>query len=98
MADEAKQPEPAPVAPGNAPAAIEPQAAAAPAPAAKPLALPDDCNVVDCSSGKQQFWRFAKGKTQMKLVHVRETTLLRARSQLLTIVATQLQLLRLSRL
>lgn len=73
MADEAKQPEPTPVAPSNAPAAIEPQAAAAPAPAAKPLALPDDCNVVDCSSGKQQFWRFAKGKTQMKLVHVRET-------------------------
>ena len=61
MTDEAKQP--APVAPDNAHAAVEPQVAAAPA--AKPLALPDDCNVVDCSSGKQQFWRFAKGKTQI---------------------------------
>jgi len=39
----------------------------------KPLALPDDCNVVDCSSGRQQFWRFAKGKSAMKLVYVRET-------------------------
>ena len=41
----------------------------------KPLALPDDCNVIDCSTGRQQFWRFAKGKSQMKLVHVRETEL-----------------------
>ena len=39
----------------------------------KPLSLPDSCNVVDCSSGKQQFWRFNKGKNQMKLVDVRET-------------------------
>ena len=35
--------------------------------------LPDSCNVVDCSTGKQQFWRFNKGKNQMKLVDVRET-------------------------
>ncbi len=33
------------------------------------------CNVVDCSSGKQRFWRFAGGKNQMKLVDVRETDL-----------------------
>ena len=39
----------------------------------KPLSLPDSCNVVDCSSGKQQFWRFNRGKNQMKLVDVRET-------------------------
>ena len=39
----------------------------------KPLSMPDSCNVVDCSSGKQQFWRFNKGKNQMKLVDVRET-------------------------
>ena len=37
--------------------------------------LPDSCNVVDCSTGKQQFWRFNKGKNQMKLVDVRETAL-----------------------
>ncbi|SVE45095.1 uncharacterized protein METZ01_LOCUS497949, partial [marine metagenome] len=35
--------------------------------------MPDSCNVVDCSTGKQQFWRFNKGKNQMKLVDVRET-------------------------
>ncbi len=35
--------------------------------------LPDSCNVVDFSTGKQQFWRFNKGKNQMKLVDVRET-------------------------
>jgi len=39
----------------------------------KSLALPDSCNVVDCSTGKQQFWRFNKGKNRMKLVDVRET-------------------------
>jgi hypothetical protein len=61
MADEAKQPEPVPANP------------TATATAPKPLALPNDCNVLDCSTGKQQFWRFAKGKNQMKLVHVRET-------------------------
>ena len=36
-------------------------------------ALPAACNVVDCSSGRQQFWRFTGGKNQMKLVDVRET-------------------------
>ena len=36
-------------------------------------ALPAACNVVDCSSGRQQFWRFIGGKNQMKLVDVRET-------------------------
>jgi len=41
----------------------------------KALGLPSACNVVDCSSGKQQFWRFNKGKNQMKLVDVRETAL-----------------------
>ena len=35
--------------------------------------LPEDCNVVDCSSGQQQFWRFTKGKQHLKLVHVSET-------------------------
>ena len=67
MADEAKQPE---AAPANAP--VEPKGKA---PASKPLPLPNDCNVLDCSTGKQQFWRFTKGKNQMKLVHVRETEL-----------------------
>ena len=38
-------------------------------------ALPTACNVVDCSSGRQQFWRFAGSKNQMKLVDVRETEL-----------------------
>ena len=45
-------------------------------PTAKPLkppALPDACNVIDCSTGRQQFWRFAKGKRRMKLVDVRDT-------------------------
>ena len=41
----------------------------------KALGLPDACNVVDCSSGKQQFWRFSKGKNQMKLVAVRDTVI-----------------------
>lgn len=41
----------------------------------KPLGLPDACNVVDCSTGKQRFWRFTKGKNQMKMVDVRETVL-----------------------
>jgi len=36
-------------------------------------ALPAACNVVDCSSGRQQFWRFTGSKNQMKLVDVRET-------------------------
>ena len=40
---------------------------------AKPIDLPESCNVVDCSTGKQQFWRFNKGKNQMRLVDVRET-------------------------
>jgi len=35
-------------------------------------ALPSACNVVDCSSGRQQFWRFTGSKNQMKLVDVRE--------------------------
>ena len=39
----------------------------------KPPALPDTCNVIDCSTGRQQFWRFAKGKRRMKLVDVRDT-------------------------
>ena len=45
-------------------------------PTAKPPkapALPDACNVIDCSTGRQQFWRFAKGKRRMKLVDVRDT-------------------------
>jgi hypothetical protein len=67
MAAEAKQPEPSPA---NAPAPVESKGKAS---VPKPLALPNDCNVVDCSTGKQQFWRFTKGKNQMKLVHVRET-------------------------
>ncbi len=41
--------------------------------AAEPL--PAACNVVDCSTGQQRFWRFAGGKHQMKLVDVRETGL-----------------------
>jgi hypothetical protein len=36
-------------------------------------ALPAACNVVDCSSGRQQFWRFSNSKNQMKLVDVRES-------------------------
>ena len=41
---------------------------------AKPVeAMPAACNVVDCSSGRQQFWRFTGSKNQMKLVDVRET-------------------------
>jgi hypothetical protein len=36
-------------------------------------AVPAACNVVDCSSGRQQFWRFTGSKNQMKLVDVRET-------------------------
>ena len=39
----------------------------------KAPALPDACNVIDCSTGRQQFWRFAKGKRRMKLVDVRDT-------------------------
>lgn len=38
-------------------------------------ALPAACNVVDCSSGRQQFWRFTGSKNQMKLVDVREADL-----------------------
>jgi len=38
-------------------------------------ALPATCNVVDCSSGRQQFWRFDGSKNQMKLVDVREADL-----------------------
>ncbi|HIL23935.1 MAG TPA: hypothetical protein EYG19_00825, partial [Verrucomicrobia bacterium] len=38
-------------------------------------ALPAMCNVVDCSSGRQQFWRFTGSKNQMKLVDVREADL-----------------------
>jgi len=39
----------------------------------KALGLPDACNVVDCSTGRQQFWRFSKGKNRMKLIDVRDT-------------------------
>ena len=42
----------------------------------KPPALPDTCNVIDCSTGRQQFWRFAKGKRRMKLVDVRDLSLI----------------------
>ena len=41
----------------------------------KRLPLPTACNVVDCSTGRQQFWRFSKGKNQMKLVDVRDTAI-----------------------
>jgi len=41
----------------------------------KALGLPDACNVVDCSAGRQQFWRFSKGKNQMKMVDVRDTVI-----------------------
>ena len=44
-------------------------------PSSKPLGLPDACNVVDCSTGKQQFWRFSKSKGRMKLVDVRDTAM-----------------------
>jgi hypothetical protein len=47
-----------------------------PKPKSKPQpveVLPAACNVVDFSSGRQQFWRFIGGKNQMKLVDVRET-------------------------
>ena len=38
----------------------------------KVMSVPEDCNVVDCSTGQQQFWRFTKGKQHLKLVHVSE--------------------------
>ena len=41
----------------------------------KPLPLPSACNLVDCSTGRQQFWRFSKGGNQMKLVDVRDTAI-----------------------
>lgn len=44
-------------------------------PIEKQYGLPNNCNVVDCSSGKQQFWSFSKKKNGMKLVDVRDTAI-----------------------